>query len=112
MNTTDIAGNPRSLAEPAPQAGDPSTPPSLRDARREAAALLDQAGQQAGALAQRGARALRDTSLGLRDSAVRVGDTTALYIKDQPLKAMLIAAATGAALMALVGLLARSRDRN
>jgi ElaB/YqjD/DUF883 family membrane-anchored ribosome-binding protein len=42
---------------------------------------------------------------------LRVGDSTALYIKDEPLKAMLIAAAAGAALMALVGLLARSRDR-
>jgi hypothetical protein len=32
------------------------------------------------------------------------------YIKDEPVKAMLIAAATGAALMALVGLVSRSRS--
>lgn len=111
MNTIDISEQTRSLANQAPQAADTSTPASLREVRHEAAALLDQAGQQAGALAQRGARALRDTSLGLRDSALRASDSTALYIKDEPLKAMLIAAATGAALMALVGLLTRSRDR-
>lgn len=111
MNTTDIPELTRSLADQVPLTAETSAPATLRETRREAAALLDQASQQAAALAQRGARALRDTSLGLRDSALRVGDSTALYIKDEPLKAMLIAAAAGAAAMALVGLLIRSRDR-
>ena len=112
MNTTDIPELTRGLTDqPPPPTNETSTPASLREARREAAALLAQAGHQAGALAQQGARALRDTSVGLRDSALHVSDSTALYIKHEPLKAMLIAAATGAALMALVGLLTRSRDR-
>jgi ElaB/YqjD/DUF883 family membrane-anchored ribosome-binding protein len=82
---------------------------SVQHARQEAAPLLNRAGEQASALAQRGVNALRDGSQGLRDSATRATDSTVMYIKDEPLKAMLIAAATGAALMALVGMLNRSR---
>lgn len=82
---------------------------SVQDARHEAAPLLNRAGEQASALAQRGVNALRDGSQGLRDSATRATDNTVMYIKDEPLKAILIAAATGAALMALVGMLSRSR---
>jgi len=85
---------------------------SVQDARRQAAPLLNRASEQASALAQRGVSALRDTSQGLRDGAVQASDRATLYVKEEPLKAMLIAAATGAALMALVGLLTRSRDRN
>jgi hypothetical protein len=44
----------------------------------------------------------------LRDKALRASDNTVGYIKDEPVKAMLIAAATGAALMALVSLITRS----
>lgn len=39
-------------------------------------------------------------------------DTTVNYIREEPVKAVLMAAATGAALMALVSLVARSRDRS
>ncbi len=84
---------------------------SVQDVRHEAAPLLNRAGEQASALAQRGVNAVRDSSLRLRDSAVQARDGTVLYIKDEPLKSILIAAAAGAALMALVGLLSRSRDR-
>lgn len=43
------------------------------------------------------------------DGAARATDSTVSYIKDEPVKAMLIAAATGAALAALMSLLSRSR---
>lgn len=85
---------------------------SVQDARRQAAPLLNRASEQASALAERGVNALRDTTQGLRDSAVHATDRATMYVKDEPVKAMLIAAATGAALMALVGLLTRSRDRH
>jgi ElaB/YqjD/DUF883 family membrane-anchored ribosome-binding protein len=58
-----------------------------------------------------GVAALRQTSQGLRDGALQTSDRATLYVKEEPLKAMLIAAATGAALMALIGVLARSRDQ-
>jgi ElaB/YqjD/DUF883 family membrane-anchored ribosome-binding protein len=35
---------------------------------------------------------------------------TVAYVKDEPIKAMLIAAATGALLMGLITLISRSRD--
>ena len=73
--------------------------------------MINRAGEQASALAQRGVNAVRDTTQQLRDRAVHVTDSTVTYIKDEPLKAMLIAAATGAVLMALLGMLNRSRDR-
>lgn len=84
---------------------------AVEDVRHDATPLFNRAGEQASALAQRGVDAVRDGSLRLRDSAVQAKDGTVLYIKDEPLKSMLIAAAAGAALMALVGLLSRSRDR-
>jgi ElaB/YqjD/DUF883 family membrane-anchored ribosome-binding protein len=84
---------------------------SVQDARREVSPLLNRAADQTNALALRGLKVVRDTSQGLRDTAARASDSTVTYIKDEPLKAMLIAAATGAALMALIGLLGRSSQR-
>jgi ElaB/YqjD/DUF883 family membrane-anchored ribosome-binding protein len=84
---------------------------SVEDARRQAAPALNAASEQASALTRRGATALRDGAQGLRDSATHATDRATLYVKEEPLKAILIAGATGAALMALIGLLARSRDR-
>ena len=85
---------------------------SAQDLRNEATPLINRASEQASALAQRGVNAVRDSSQHLRDTAQRASDSTVMYIKDEPLKAMLIAAATGAALMALVGLLNRSRNHH
>jgi len=82
----------------------------VEDARNQAAPLLNRLSSQAEAAARRGADMVRDTSAQLRDRATAAQDTTVSYIRDEPVKAMLIAAATGAALMALVGLLTRSRD--
>ena len=81
------------------------------DLREQAAPLLARATEQAGALAQRGMDSVRDTSLRLRERAQRASDSTLDYIRAEPVKATLIAAATGAALMALVALLSRSRER-
>ena len=84
---------------------------SVQDIRQQAAPLLNRATEQASALAQRGMDAVRDGSQQLRDKALRASDGTVNYIKDEPVKAMLIAAATGAALMAMAALVSRPRDR-
>jgi len=84
---------------------------SAQDLRNEVTPMINRAGEQASAFAQRGVNAVLDSSQHLRDSAQRASDNTVMYIKDEPLKSMLIAAATGAALMALVGMLSRSRSR-
>jgi ElaB/YqjD/DUF883 family membrane-anchored ribosome-binding protein len=82
---------------------------SVQDIRSQAAPMLNRTSDQIGALAQRGVDAVRDSSQQLRDKALRASDSAVGYVKDEPVKAMLIAAATGAALMALLGLMARSR---
>lgn len=81
---------------------------SVQDLRQQAAPLLERATSQANALAQRGVDTVRDTAQQLRERAFRASDSTVNYIKDEPVKAMLIAAATGAGLMALLSLLTRS----
>jgi len=83
---------------------------SVHDVRDRVAPVLNRSSEQLAALAQRGVDAVRDSSQQLKDKALRASDTTVGYIKDEPVKAMLIAAATGAALMALIGLLSRSRN--
>ena len=82
---------------------------TVESARDQAAPLVNRLSSQAEAAARRGVEAVRETSAQLREKALRASDTTVGYIKDEPVKAMLIAAATGAALMALVSLASRSR---
>ena len=85
---------------------------SVQDMRHQAAPLLNRATDQAAAMAQRGVDAVREGSQQLRDKALRASDNTVSYVRGEPVKAMLIAAATGAALMALISLMTRSRDRS
>lgn len=84
---------------------------TAEDVRQKAAPMLNQASDQATTLAHRGVDAVRDTTLELRDKAQRASENTVSYIKEDPVKSMLIAAATGAALMAMVSLMSRARDR-
>ena len=79
---------------------------SMRD---RASPRLDGATAQAGAMLHRGIDAVRDGSQQMRAKAHQAGESTTHYIQQEPVKAVLIAAATGAALMALVSLLTRSR---
>ena len=74
-----------------------------------AAAAADHAGVAALGAAQRGVSAIRDSSQHMVDRAHRASESTATYIRGEPVKAMLLAAAAGATLMALIRLLSRSR---
>lgn len=67
---------------------------------------------QAGDLTKRGVQAVREGGQQLREKAQSMGETTVDYIQQEPVKAMLIAAATGAALMAMLNLINRSGHRN
>jgi hypothetical protein len=73
------------------------------------ASLLERAAEEVNTLTQRGLHAAQDGALQLREKATHSGEVTVRYIQSDPVKAVLIAAATGAALMALVGLMSRSR---
>jgi ElaB/YqjD/DUF883 family membrane-anchored ribosome-binding protein len=81
---------------------------TVQDMRQQAAPLLSRVTEQASALAQRGLDAARDRVEPLREKALQASDSTVSYIKDEPVKAMLIAAAAGAALMAMLSLMSRS----
>jgi ElaB/YqjD/DUF883 family membrane-anchored ribosome-binding protein len=78
---------------------------TTHELRQQVAPPLERAGEQAGARAQRSADAVRERAQQLRAQTMRVSDGTLNYIKDEPVKAVLIAAAAGAALLALLGLL-------
>ena len=65
------------------------------------ASTLDDLAHGAGEMALDSARAVRDRALHARDS-------TAHFVQDRPLSALLIAAGAGAAVMLLAGLLMRS----
>lgn len=82
----------------------------VEDLRGQAAPLLNRVSSQAEAAARRGIEAVRDTSQQLREKALRASDSAVGYVKDEPIKAMLIAAATGALLMGIISMLGRSRD--
>ncbi len=75
-----------------------------------AATATDLATERAIGAAQRGVAAVRDSSQHMVDRAHQASDRTVAYIRDEPVKSILVAAAAGAALMVLVGLLTR-RDR-
>jgi ElaB/YqjD/DUF883 family membrane-anchored ribosome-binding protein len=86
------------------------------DAVALAASALQRAGLQADAMAQRGASALNHGAEALQRSAnqlqaraQQVSHHASAYVQREPVKAVLMAAATGAALMALLTLMARSR---
>lgn len=56
---------------------------------------------------QRNAELVRDTAGAARDQAVALGTRTRLYVKDEPVKSVVLAAAAGAALTALLMFLAK-----
>lgn len=85
---------------------------NVQDLRHQAAPLLERATGQANALVHRGADSVRATSQQLRAVARQTSDDTKGYIRDEPVKAVLIAAATGAVLMALLNLLGHSRRQS
>lgn len=85
---------------------------NVKDMRQYAAPILANAEGQVRDLVQSGQEAVRHTSHQIAEAARHARDGTVGYVKDEPVKAMLIAAATGAALMALVSMVSHSRDRS
>jgi len=85
---------------------------AMQDLRHQATPLMDHASDQVSAMARHGMDSVRETAHQLRLKAERASEGTTSYIRHEPVKSVLIAAATGAALMALVSLVARSRSHN
>lgn len=77
---------------------------SVDSLRGRGSPALERAREYASDYAHRGLDNMRDMSLRMRERAQHASDQTLGYIRDEPVKALLIAAATGAVLMALVNL--------
>ena len=79
-------------------------------ARDQAPGALSRAAEQVDELTRRGIEAAKSAKATVQEQAQRAGDRTVGYIKDEPVKAILIAAAAGAGLVALISVLTRSRS--
>lgn len=83
---------------------------TVQDLRKQAAPLLNRAAESANAYLRQGLDAVHEGSDKVRAQAHNASVRTVNYIKDEPVKAILIAAAAGAVLTALVQIASRSRD--
>jgi ElaB/YqjD/DUF883 family membrane-anchored ribosome-binding protein len=83
----------------------------LASAYGEATPLFSRVGKQARGYAQDGMDAARQAASELRDRGQRAVDTTRDYVRDEPLKSLMIAAAVGAVVIGLVELVRVRRNR-
>ena len=75
-------------------------------------AAISRATAQAEDLTRRGIERARQATATVREQATRVSDQTVGYIKDEPMKAVLMAAAAGAVAALVIGWLGRSRHND
>jgi ElaB/YqjD/DUF883 family membrane-anchored ribosome-binding protein len=80
------------------------------DVRSEAGPTLTKAVGRAQSMGRQGMDAVSDAAQRARDFSVNASDAIIGYTKDNPLKALLIAAASGAAVLGLIQVLRASRD--
>lgn len=78
--------------------------------RSAAPTAFSRAAAQVEELTRRSVDRARDAGQQVKEQVTRAQDVSVGYIRDEPVKSVLIAAATGAAVAILVGWLARSRS--
>jgi ElaB/YqjD/DUF883 family membrane-anchored ribosome-binding protein len=79
----------------------------VENLRDKAPGAIGRAAARLDDLQRRGVDAARKVGTKVQDQAVKTGERTVGYIKDEPMKSVLIAAAAGAALAALIGMASR-----
>lgn len=84
----------------------------VRDLRGSIDPLVDQITTKVQQLASRGIEYATDAKSRAQQQINRYGDVTGRYVSEQPVKSVLIAAATGAAIAAIILLATRSNNRN
>lgn len=82
---------------------------TIDTARDQIVPMIHNAENKTAALVQQGLNGVRHTSRQIRDGAHHASDSTVAYIREEPVKSVLIAAATGAALVTLARILSQTR---
>ena len=82
----------------------------VRDLRRDAEPAVEQLAARVQQAVQRGLDAASTTSARAQRRFEQAADVTGKYISDQPVRSVLVAAAAGALITALIVLASRSRD--
>lgn len=80
--------------------------------RTQAPSAFSRAAAQMEELTRRGVERARDAGNQVRDQAHRASDRAVGYVRDEPVKSVLIAVAAGAAVAMLAGWFARSRSNH
>jgi ElaB/YqjD/DUF883 family membrane-anchored ribosome-binding protein len=75
-----------------------------------AAAALSRAATQVEEMTKRSLERAKEASHVVRERVGRAGDMTVGYIREEPMKSLLVAAAVGAVVAGLIGWFTRSRD--
>ena len=83
----------------------------MASAYGDAKPLLSRVGQRARDAASDGYDAARERAAALRDRSQQAVESTRGYVKEEPIKSLLIAAAVGAAVIALVDVVRVRRNR-
>lgn len=86
-----------------------ATPTDTRSVLDRAPAMVGEAGKQLETLTQNGIDRARELGTTVRQQASHATERTVGYIQEQPVKAVLIAAAAGAAITLLASALTRRR---
>lgn len=79
------------------------------EARKAAPSVLSRAAAQVDEITRRSLQRAQEARDTVKDKVITAGDASRGYIRDEPVKSVLIAAATGAVVAALVGYLCRDR---
>ncbi len=85
---------------------------TAQDLRDQAAPMVDRVAERASALAHQGVDTVRERSHQLSESAHRVADGTRSWVREEPVRSLLIAAAAGAVVVALLTAMGRTVPRN
>jgi len=110
--TAKAAGNIKDGIDSANDAADKAVDAlasKAQSVRHEVTPKIKQGVDRAQTLIDQGVQTVRDTTQAARDKASDVTDVVLAYTRDEPVKALLIAAAAGAVLMSLLSTMTRPR---
>jgi ElaB/YqjD/DUF883 family membrane-anchored ribosome-binding protein len=81
----------------------------IADTAASVSPAVERAAERASEVARLGTQKLQASTQQIKAQLGHVSDSAMAYVREEPLRAVLIAAATGAALMALLNVLGRTR---